>query len=143
MEFHNHLENSFPHGEEHRTKQGLECVGRQEKDNTWVLSPEIHISRSGILIPTRESKYAWQPIGGPNIELPAGKSQSLTLPLFSNIAVPLESSNTLNALLEVMKSTLKHNFVAGEPGYCMDEVLHIGLWSRCAISSSGHHGSPL
>ena len=35
----------------------------------WILNPDVHIDNLGVQSPVLESKYAWQPIGGPNIEL--------------------------------------------------------------------------
>ena len=116
IEFHNFLEKRFPFEEENRRKQGLVCVGKQpneEGPKVWVLSPDIHIDDSGKLIPTSQSKYAWQPIGGPNIELTTARNSSMSLSLGSKITLPLESAATLKRLLEMMKSILKHNFVAG------------------------------
>ena len=93
IEFHNFLEKSFPFGEEHRAKQGLACVGKQPVscggDAIWVLNPDVHIDSAGVRIPVCDSKYAWQPIGGPTIELAAGKNTSLSLPLHSDITLPL------------------------------------------------------
>ena len=73
----------------------------------------MHIDSSGVQVPLCESKYAWQPIGGPNIELAPGRAANLSLTLKTDITMPLESSVALNQLLESMKGVFKHNFVAG------------------------------
>ncbi|XP_065913247.1 uncharacterized protein [Dysidea avara] len=115
-EFHTYLEKSFPFSDQNRVKEGLTCVGKQpasDGNTIWVLSPEVHIDSSGVQVPLCESKYAWQPIGGPNIELAPGRAANLSLTLKSDITMPLESSVALNQLLESMKGVFKHNFVAG------------------------------
>ena len=111
-EFHNYLEKSFPHSDLSRVQKGVVCVGKQPNSTVWVVSPEVHINSSGELIAVRS--YAWQPIGGPNIELTQGRNQVVSsISISSNTTLPLESSHALNLLLDSMKSVLKHNFISG------------------------------
>ena len=125
IEFHNYLEKSFPFDAEGKRKQGVVCVGRQpaededtEKVTTnhtgcrmWILNHSVHIDSKGNLVPLHKSTFAWQPIGGPQIEL-AGRSTA-TIDLCSHISLPLESKESLHKLLLLMQNLLKHNFVAG------------------------------
>ena len=53
-----------------------------------------------------ESKYVWQPVGGPCIETVHGKNSS-KVDIRSTIHLPLESKNALNNLLTLMKAVLK------------------------------------
>ena len=104
-------------------KRGVVCVGRQpftvedgELNRTgcrmWILNHSVHIDNKGNLVPLHESTFAWQPIGGPQIEL-AGRSTPVTIDLGSEINLPLESKKLLRGLLQLMQGLLKHNFVAG------------------------------
>ena len=115
-DFHNFLEKDFPYTEPGRTKQGVNCVGRQVKgedlQSIWILNPSVHIDGKGALVPLEESNYVWQPIGGPCIETCYSKT-STKMDLRSTITLPLESKQSLNNLLTTMKTVLKHNFVPG------------------------------
>ena len=118
-EFHNFLEKSFPFSDERKVKQGVFCVGKQPandgEETIWILNSEIHIDHHGTIVPVESSKYTWQPIGGPHIELATGRSVPITVELCSEIAIalPLESQMSLHSLLQMMSTLLKHNFVAG------------------------------
>ena len=110
-EFHQHLERNFPFQHQDRVKKGVitlcretarhQCVGAKQ-------APYPHIHEDWI---QSKSKYAWQPIGGPSIEL-AGKSMSHTsIDLQCNIRLPLQSSGPLHNLLQLMQTVFKHNFI--------------------------------
>lgn len=83
-EFHNYLEKHFSFDGEGKVKQGVLCVGKQPAGGTdneeiiWILNNDIHIDKDGILISLERSKYAWQPIGGPHIELASGRNVPVT-----------------------------------------------------------------
>lgn len=81
-------------------------------DNVWILNEEVQIDEQGQQIPLSESKYVWQPVGGPCIETVYGKS-STKVDIRSTVRLPLESKSALNDLLILMKEVLKHNFIAG------------------------------
>ena len=64
------LEKLFPFDVERRNKQGVmygETTRLEHK--LWILNPVVHIDNLGVQSPVLESKYAWQPICRPNIEL--------------------------------------------------------------------------
>ena len=115
-EFHNFLEKEFPFTQREKVKKGITCVGKQpiqcqQNQVIWVLNPDIQISEDGSFVPKTESEYVWQPIGGPQIEVTAGRNAPISL--HSEITLPLESKDSLNKLLQIMASLLKHNFIAG------------------------------
>ena len=116
-DFHNFLEKDFHFNDPGKTKFAATCVGRQwkrenELAGVWVLNPDLHIDAQGRRIPTDESVYTWQPIGGPCIESSYSKS-NYKVDIRSTVTLPLESKQSLNKLLMQMKSVLKHNFIAG------------------------------
>ena len=112
-EFQHFLESKFPFTEVNRVKQGIICAGKQTGDNVWMMNKHLQIDEDGKQIPESDAKYAWQPIGGPCIEL-AGKGNSLgTIDLQSPIHLPL-SSKPLHKLLKCMQPVFKHNFVPGK-----------------------------
>ena len=111
-EFHQFLEQSFPFTDQSKVKKGIQCAGRQE-DGFWVMSPEVHINPCGQLVLESDSMYTWQPIGGPAIEL-IGRDTGASISLQCDIKHPLESQDTLKALLEAMRAVFKHNFVASK-----------------------------
>ena len=84
-------------------KTGIEYAGKQV-DGVWVLNKHLHISQDGAEIPEGMSKFAWQPLGGPCIELP-GKGSVVDLQC--NIQLSLKSAEHLHNLLEVMKTLFK------------------------------------
>lgn len=87
-------------------------MGKQSSlDSVWVLSPNVHIDENGILL--QVSPFAWQPIGGPQIELSSNRNQPLSFELKSDIALPLQSAVPLNKLLTLLQKTLKHNLLPG------------------------------
>ena len=108
-EFHQHMERGFPFDDPARVKQGLECAGRQPNSSVWVLNKHLHIDEDGNQM--HQSQFAWQPIGGPCIEL-AGKNAQ-TINLESSIELPLQSAVPLHNLLKSVQSVLKHNFIPG------------------------------
>ena len=110
-EFHQFLEQDFPFSDDSKVKKGIRYAGRQE-DGFWVVNPEVHINPSGQLVPVGVSQYNWQPIGGPAIDL-IGRDTGTSISLQCDIKYPLESKESLKALLEAMQSVFKHNFVAG------------------------------
>lgn len=110
VEFHNYLEDLFDFQDSAKMKQGVSFVGKQPAP-IWILSPNVHISSYGEQIPVEESAFAWQPIGGPQIDLALTRSGSFDLQ--SEICLPLESATPLHNLLECLKHTLKHNFLSG------------------------------
>ena len=116
-EFHNYLEKYFNFENEGKMKQGVFCVGKQPSNDTeeamWILNNNIHVNKDGSIVPVEDSRYAWQPIGGPHIELATGKAMPVTIDLGSEITLPLESRTSLSKLLRMMSIILKHNFVAG------------------------------
>ena len=113
-EFHNFLEKNFSFSVEGKMKKGVLCVGKQPTDsNMWILNQDVHINEKGCQVPLHESSFAWQPIGGPHIELATGRSVPITVELCSEITLPLESRTSLHRLLQMMSTLLKHNFVAG------------------------------
>ena len=79
----------------------------------WILNQHLRINKNGSLVPFSDLSFAWQPIGGPHIELATGRSVPITMKLCSEIALPLESQMSLYSLLQMMSTLLKHNFVAG------------------------------
>ena len=110
-EFYQHLEKSFSFDDQAKVKMGLSCAGKQPGDGEWVLNKHLHIDEDGRQISESESKYAWQPIGGPCIEL-AGKNMLQTsIDLQCNIVKPLQSSQSLQKLLQLMQMVFKHNFI--------------------------------
>ena len=118
-EFHNFLEKNFSFNAEGRMKKGVICVGKQPAGNgemtMWILNQNVHITEHGVCVAVHQSGFAWQPIGGPQIELvTAGRNGPVTVELCSEIALPLESKESLNGLLQMMSTLLKHNFVAGD-----------------------------
>ena len=118
-EFHNFLEKNFSFNAEGKMKQGVICVGKQPgssetSSNMWILNQNVHINELGVCVPVNESDFAWQPVGGPHIELVAGRNGSITVELCSEIKLPLESRESLKHLLQMMSTLLKHNFVAGD-----------------------------
>ena len=118
-DFHNFMEKKFPFSEEGKIKKGVSCVGKQpsnsdQAESIWVLNPYVQMNQRGYLISSMQSPYVWQPIGGPHIELSAGRNTSVSIKLQSEITLPLQSSSPLNNFLGLMTKTLKHNFVAGE-----------------------------
>ena len=125
-EFHNFLEKSFTFSDEGKVKQGVFCVGKQPandgEETIWILNSEVHIDHHGTIVPVESSKYAWQPIGGPHIELSAGRNVPVTIDLCSEISLPLESKNPLHKLLSMMSTVLKHNFVAGKVTYILNAL---------------------
>lgn len=112
-EFHQHLEKSFNFDDPMHVKKGLICAGKQPDSDIWVLNKELHINEDGVQVPPRESKYAWQPLGGPCIDLP-GKSASQTIDLQCDICLPLQSRVPLQNLLHAMRSVFKHNFISSK-----------------------------
>lgn len=110
-EFHQHLERNFPFQDQDRVKNGLLCAGKQPGTNVWVLNKHLHINEDGIQIPESESKYAWQPIGGPSIELAAKSMSHTSINLECDIQLPLQSSGPLRNLLHLMQTVFKHNFI--------------------------------
>lgn len=110
------MEKSFAFDNEAKVKKGVVHVGKQSSNNSdsvWVLSPKIHIDSKGQLLSV--SSFAWQPIGGPQIELTFGGSrQTASFELQSDICLPLESTIPLKNLLTSMRQTLKHNFLSGK-----------------------------
>ena len=117
-EFHNYLEKSFPFELNGKSKKGVFHVGKQMESSVWALAPKIHINSKGYLLGV-ETSFAWQPLGGPQIEInnASNKSQAL-FELQSNIHIPLESKVSLNNLFHCMEQILKHNFISGQ--YCSD-----------------------
>ena len=121
-DFHNFLERNFPYDQPGRVKKGAGCIGRQvlkmegeegiTLDNVWILNENVQIDENGQQIPPSQSKYMWQPVGGPCIETVYGKNSS-KIDIRSTIHLPLESKNALNDLLTLMKAVLKHNFIPG------------------------------
>lgn len=97
-EFHQYMEQKFPFSDEQKIKRGLQYAGRQPDDNFWVLSPTIHINSSGDLVPARDSKYAWQPIGGRVVQLIGKDSSTSSMRLQSEVQLDLESSSSLGEL---------------------------------------------
>ena len=86
-------------------KKGVLCVGKQPGDSTMcILNQHVHINENGSLVPLSESSFAWQPIGGPHIELATGRSVPITMKLCSEIALPLESRMSLHSLLQMMST---------------------------------------
>ena len=77
-------------------------------------SPKITQNSKGCLLGVATS-FAWQPLGGPQIEInnASNKSQAL-FELQSDIHIPLESKVSLNNLLHCMEQILKHNFLLQE-----------------------------
>ena len=73
---------------------------------------KVQIDENGKQIPLSQSKYVWQPVGGPCIETVYRKNSS-KVDIRSVIHLPLESKNALSNLLMLMKAVLKHNFIAG------------------------------
>ena len=125
-EFHNYLEKHFRFDGEGKVKQGVICVGKQPSGDTgtgeaiWILNSEVHIDKNGDLVSLESSKYAWQPIGGPHLELATARNVPVMIDLRSEVALPLESKNSLKKLLQMMSTILKHNFVAGKTiGLCV------------------------
>lgn len=117
-EFQNYLERSFPFSDSGRVKKGITCVGKQplqqgQSNIMWILSPNIQINEKGFLVSASESKYVWQPIGGPQIDLSGGRNFPASIELYSEISLPLQSIVPLQKLLQMMTITLKHNFIAG------------------------------
>ena len=78
----------------------------------WILNDKVQIDENGQQIPLSQSKYAWQPVGGPCIETVYGKN-STKVDIRSTVHLPLESKDALNDLLTLMKAVLEHNFIAG------------------------------
>ncbi len=112
-EFQHFLESTFPFTEAKRVKQGVAFAGKVVDDNVWVLNQHLQIDEDGKQIPEEETKYAWQPIGGPSIEV-AGKGNTMTvIDLQSPILLPLQSSDPLQRLLRRMQPVFKHNFIPG------------------------------
>ena len=109
-EFHQYLEKDFPFDDPFKVKTGISHAGKQ-LEGVWVLSKHLHISEDGLEIPEELSKFAWQPIGGPGIEIP---SKSSVVDLHCDIQLPLKSAEPLHNLLKVMKVLFKHNFIPGE-----------------------------
>ena len=106
-EFHHYLEKDFPFNDPLKVKTGVLCAGKQ-REGVWVLNKHLHISEDGVEIPEGLLKFAWQPIGGPSIELP---NKSSVIDLQSSIQLPLQSAEALCNLLELMKTLFKHNFI--------------------------------
>jgi len=71
----------------------------------------------------------------------------VTIDLSSEITLPLESKKVLQALLQLMKELLKHNFVAGMSMILIYVVLcyhtHITIQNICTVSSINYHASSL
>ena len=121
-DFHNFLERDFPYDQPGRVKKGATCVGRQIAkvdgeegivlDDVWILNEKVQIDAEGQQIPLSQSKYVWQPVGGPCIETVYGKG-STKVDIRSTVHLPLESQSALSDLLILMKAVLKHNFIAG------------------------------
>ena len=84
----------------------------QESNEVWVLSRKLHIDENGNKIDVNLSPFTWPQIGGPWIEISAGKT-SIRLDMESIICLALQSSQPLERQFVVMKSILKHNFVPG------------------------------
>ena len=112
-EFLHYLEQTFTFSEDHKVKKGILYAGRQPDDNFWVLSPSLHINSSGDFVPASDSKYAWQPIGGPVVQLIGKDSAASSMGLESEVQLHLESSSSLRELLEAIRAVFKHNFIAG------------------------------
>ena len=112
-EFHQYMEQTFPFNNEQKVKKRVQYAGRQPGDNLWVLSPTIHINSSGDLVPLSDSKYAWQPIGGPVMQLICKDSSASSMKLESEVELDLECSSSLKHLLEAIRAVFKHNFIAG------------------------------
>ena len=112
-EFQQHLEKNFAFNDPTKVKKGLLCAGKQPGDNVWVINRSLHINEDGIQIPESESKWIWQPIGGPCIDF-SSKNKNMpytVINLQSDIKLPLQSVKPLNDLLELMKKVFKHNFI--------------------------------
>ena len=126
-EFHQHLEKHFPFQDPSRVKKGLVCAGRQPGSNVWVLNKHLYINENGSQIPETECMYAWQPIGGPCIQV-TGKSTSLSgIDLQSDIQLPLLSCepdvpdpNPVKNLLALMQVVFKHNFIPSMFSNCIN-----------------------
>ena len=136
-----YLEQKFPFNNEQKVKKG---AGRQPDDNLWVLSPTIHINSSGDVVPASNSKYAWQPIGGPVVQLIGKDSSASSMRLESEVQLDLESSSSLRELLEAIRAVFKHNFIA----VCTTVYIYCGVDSvyplcRCCLCCSRCVLSPL
>ena len=76
-------------------------------------SPPVSVSLSQSP-PVSDSPYAWQPIGGPCMEL-IGKASAIgKFGLECNIKLPLESFSSTAKLLQAMQPVFRHNFIASE-----------------------------
>ena len=109
-EFHHYLEKDFPFDDPLKVKTGISYAGKQS-GGVWVLNSHLHISEDGVEIHEGLSKFAWQPIGGPCIEV---LSKSSVIDLQCDILLPLKSAEPLQKLLVVMKTLFKHNFIPSE-----------------------------
>jgi len=113
VEFHQFLEDSFPHNDANRVKKGVACAGKQTGTDIWVLNREVQVNGIGNQIDLADSNFVWQPVGGPCIKTTMGKG-SIALDLEAEIMLPLQSMHPLHQLLTTMQAVLKHNFIAGK-----------------------------
>lgn len=90
-----------------------------------MLSPTIHINSSGCLVPASDSKYTWQPIGGPVVQLIGKDSGAASMKLESEVQLDLESSSSLRELIQAIRAVFKHNFIAGMLQQCTHTMLLI------------------
>ena len=72
-----------------------------------ILNNNIHVNENGSIVPLEDSRYAWQPIGRPHIELASGKIVPVTIDLGSEITLPLKSKTFLSKLLNMMSIILQ------------------------------------
>ena len=118
-EFHQYLEHKFPFSNTGKVKKGIQHVGRQSVGDCWVLSRTVCIDSNGFLVAENESRYAWQPIGGPVVQLIGKDCGAATINLESDIQQDLESVSSLRDLIKTMRTVFKHNFIPG---------MHIGFF---------------
>ena len=112
-DFHQFLERGFDFNDPKKVKKGLQCVGKQ-RDAIWVLNKDVHVDRLGNQISLDDSPYAWQPIGGPCIEVLGRGSAIGEISLECDIQLPLDFSACIPSLLKAMQPVFKHNFIASK-----------------------------
>ena len=111
--FHHFSECGFPFSDPQKLKQGVQWVGKQE-GAVWVLNQSVHINADGDQIPLDALPHSWQPIGGPTIDLMGKGSTAGKFSLECDIKLPLDSSSSVQNLLQKMQPVFKHNYIAGE-----------------------------
>lgn len=84
------------------------------KTGRWIVGAKSKRAHQWDLITLNASLYSWQSIGGPSIDLMGKGNSAGKFSLECDIKLPLDSSSSLQNLLQKMQPVFKHNYIAGE-----------------------------